>query len=272
MTTDSASAPPRKLEKRMSFSDRPLRRMSFDEKQLAKSKPAPALDPEEAERGKQERRRRSFEQMQFGFGGMSGLVKDQICAHSGISEMTEPKEKMDILLTLAKQRGMTADKIFKHFDADHDQKITALEFKQGLIKLDPVRFKMSDADITRVVDLFDKDKDGTVDVAEFKAYCYALPDTSWKAEKLRSERRDSAEPATDDAPPAPAIDIALDPVIVDQPPTPAPEDPDPIKEAAPPTNQLSQKHTHSSRNRLSFSKASAAPGVTSATAKRSAFK
>lgn len=267
MTTDSMP----KLEKRKSFSDRPMRRMSFDEKQLAKSKPAPALDPEEAERGKQERRRRSFEQMQF-YGGMSGLVKDQICAHSGISEMTEPKEKMDILLILAKQRGMTADKIFKHFDADQDDKITASEFKHGLLKLDPVRFKMSDADITRVVDLFDKDKDGTVDVGEFKAYCYALPDTSWKAEKLRSERRDSAEPATDDAP-APALDAALDPVIVvDQPPAPAPEDSDIIKEAAPPSNQISQKHTQSSRIRLSFSKASPTPGVPSSTAKRSAFK
>jgi len=76
----------------------------------------------------------------------------------------------------------------RYFDRDGDAKITAEEFKQGLASLDPVRFKMSDEEITSLVTDFDKDKDGTVDMSEFKGYCLNLPGHAWKAERLRQSR------------------------------------------------------------------------------------
>ena len=42
-------------------------------------------------------------------------------------------------MKLAKEKGKSAEQIFKYFDKDGDQKITADEFKNGLAALDPVR-------------------------------------------------------------------------------------------------------------------------------------
>ena len=36
--------------------------------------------------------------------------------------------------------------------------------------------------------LFDADGNGVVDMTEFQEFCWALPDISWKAEKVRRRR------------------------------------------------------------------------------------
>jgi hypothetical protein len=128
-----------------------------------------------AEKSKADRRRASISYQASRSSGLNLNVKEQIQKQSGIDATTPAKEKMNIVLKLAKEKGKTAEQIFKYFDKDGDQAITPAEFKQGLNDLDPVRFSMTDDEIAELVKDFDKDKDGTVDMNEFRSYCLNLP-------------------------------------------------------------------------------------------------
>ena len=143
----------------------------------------------EAAAAKDARRRQSLSMMSAGSmsGGMNKAMKDHICMQSGITDETPAQEKMDIVLKLAKEKGKTADQIFKYFDKDGDSRITPDEFKKGLEELDPMRFKMTDEEMTELVKQFDKDQDGTVDMSEFRTYCYNLPGLAWKKERLKQK-------------------------------------------------------------------------------------
>jgi len=70
---------------------------------------------EESEAEKEARRRASLTMMHAGSmsGGMNDAMKEHICKQSGISDSTSAKEKMNIVLKLAKEKGKTAEQIFK---------------------------------------------------------------------------------------------------------------------------------------------------------------
>lgn len=172
----------------------------------------------DAEAAKAARRRQSLSMMSAGSmgGGMNTAMKDHICKQSGITDDTPPQEKMDIVLKLAKEKGKTAEQIFKYFDKDGDARITPDEFKRGIEELDPMRFKMSDEEMDGLVKKFDKDQDGTVDMSEFRTYCYNLPGLAWKKERLKQKldaKKDSPrapESPTAAAPvPAPHVSVAV---------------------------------------------------------------
>ena len=52
------------------------------------------------------------------------MIKDGILKTNGVAEVTSPMEKMNIVLTLSKEKGMSSDQIFKYFDADGDGSIS----------------------------------------------------------------------------------------------------------------------------------------------------
>ena len=71
---------------------------------------------EESEAEKEARRRQSLTMMHTGSmsgGGMNDAMKEHICKQSGITDQTSAKEKMNIVLKLAKEKGKTAEQIFK---------------------------------------------------------------------------------------------------------------------------------------------------------------
>ncbi|KAJ1459361.1 hypothetical protein M885DRAFT_511269 [Pelagophyceae sp. CCMP2097] len=188
------------------------------------------------------RRRKNFSQKRQGSfdGGMCGLFDGDMKMAAGVTPAMGAKEKMDFILTLSKQKAMTADSIFSFFDIDADGTITKDEFNQGLKNLDPMLFTVTEAELQEIVKLFDKDGDGKVDVAEFKAYCYNLPDLSWRAEKLRVSRSSRASigdrvPSIS-AKPKPVDNIVDNiPAIVDTTPSlPAIADASPAKPTAQP--------------------------------------
>ena len=173
-----------------------FQRLSFDELQreaevASLKKKNPTSDLETVDQNKNDRRRRSFEQLRASQldGGTSSLLKEAICSAWGVDEARSPREKLDALLIRGKKRGLTAEKFFAYFDANEDGYLTAKEFKDGLMALDPVLFKMTDDELSVLIDIFDQNRDKRVNTSEFENYCYALNDASWKAEKIRRDNR-----------------------------------------------------------------------------------
>mmetsp|Transcript_16198 Transcript_16198/g.32308 ORF Transcript_16198/g.32308 Transcript_16198/m.32308 type:complete len:501 (-) Transcript_16198:63-1565(-) len=111
---------------------------------------------------------------------MASLVADIKLEGSG-------EERLQQIMIKAKESGMTVQKIFSFF-TDHPQHITKPEFKEGLQRLGPKIFDLTDEELDEIIAKFDVDGDGTISIAEFKVYCYyQIPSISWKAERKRVE-------------------------------------------------------------------------------------
>ncbi|KAJ8603433.1 hypothetical protein CTAYLR_003963 [Chrysophaeum taylorii] len=181
---------------------------SLSRKFAGKSMYAAPKDPtvgskskEELELAKQSRRRRSFEHMSMSLtdGGTAQLIRESLLQATGISADSDPKTKLDYVLQHAKARGLSSEAIFKFFDGSRDGLISADEFKNALASLDRLRLNLSNDEIITLVAMFDKDNDMTVNMQEFKDYCFSLPGTAWRAEKIREDAvlRDSRDGCLD---------------------------------------------------------------------------
>ncbi|GMH51914.1 hypothetical protein TrST_g8219 [Triparma strigata] len=97
------------------------------------------------------------------------------------------EERLQQIMTRAKETGMSVTKIFSFF-TKHPQHITKEEFKLGLQRLGSKLFDLTDEELQVIIDKFDVDGDGTISIAEFKLYCYyQIPVVCWKAERKRVE-------------------------------------------------------------------------------------
>lgn len=97
------------------------------------------------------------------------------------------EQKIHVIMSKAKESGMTVTKIFSYF-TDHPAHITKQEFKEGLAKLGNGMFTLDDGALSALIAKFDVDGDGTISIAEFKVYCYYNINTvAWKAERRRVE-------------------------------------------------------------------------------------
>ena len=97
------------------------------------------------------------------------------------------EQKIHLIMSKAKESGMTVNKIFSYF-TDHPAHITKDEFKDGLAKLGNGMFTLDEGALSALISKFDVDGDGTISIAEFKVYCYYNINTvAWKAERRRVE-------------------------------------------------------------------------------------
>lgn len=99
-----------------------------------------------------------------------------------------PEDRLQTVLTKAKERGMCADRIFSFFTRDGQLEITRESFLEALERLGNTIIVLSDDELTDLVKKFDTDGDGRISIAEFKEYCYKIPSLAWKAERQRLER------------------------------------------------------------------------------------
>lgn len=101
------------------------------------------------------------------------------------------EERLNNILTKAKESGMTADEIFSFFNGGNPNttKITKDSFLASLEKLGGTFMAMTEEELTNIVKKFDMNDDGKISIAEFKNYCYfQIPSIAWKAERTRLEK------------------------------------------------------------------------------------
>jgi len=104
----------------------------------------------------------------------------------GISPDAPPEEKLEKVLTAAKQSGMSLEQIFSHFNPNDDTTdISEETFAKGLGELNSDDFFMSEEDCHLLVKKFDLDGDHNISLEEFLQYVLSLNSVTWKAERNR---------------------------------------------------------------------------------------
>ena len=101
-----------------------------------------------------------------------------------------PEERLQEIMTRAKESGVSIDKIFSYFQGENkaDAYITKHAFFDGLRKLGDNLFMVTDEEMSDIVKKFDVNGDGMISLPEFKTYCfYRIPGVAWKAERQRLE-------------------------------------------------------------------------------------
>ena len=100
------------------------------------------------------------------------------------------EERLQAVMTKAKERGMTPENIFSFFNGGNPNTthITKESFLDALERLGDTFVVITDEELTNIVEKFDHNNDGKVSIDEFKNYCYEIPSVPWKAERMRLER------------------------------------------------------------------------------------
>ena len=107
-----------------------------------------------------------------------------------VIEGTTPEQRLQTVLTKAKEKGLGAEKIFSFFNGGNPNmtQITRDSFLKAVERLGNTLIVLSDRELTELVAKFDTDGDGQISISEFKTYCYQIPSLAWKAERQRLER------------------------------------------------------------------------------------
>jgi hypothetical protein len=153
------------------------------------------------EKVKDERRKKTMESM--GGSATSEMMRELLddamgSAMDGLILDGTAEEKLQQIMTRAKESGMTVEKIFSYFklQAAHDPKTAEVEkgdlsreeFQIGLERLGEGFLNLTFEELSELIKVFDVDGDGAISVSEFKLYCYyKIPAVCWRAERRRVE-------------------------------------------------------------------------------------
>lgn len=102
-----------------------------------------------------------------------------------------PEERLHLVLTKAKESGLSTEKIFSFFRGHADASSDRLSKERFLSALEGIGndlFVLSDSALDDLVRNFSAE-DGSVSLAAFEAYCRReIPSLPWRAERHRAER------------------------------------------------------------------------------------
>ncbi|CAM9179114.1 unnamed protein product [Chrysoparadoxa australica] len=99
-----------------------------------------------------------------------------------------PKEKLQNILTKAKEGGLSAEKLFEFFAPNGEGSISGEAFEKALNDLNPDHFSLSKAEMAELIEHFDSNNNGLIELSEFMEFCMDIPCIPWKAEKARRLR------------------------------------------------------------------------------------
>eukprot|EP00903_Cladosiphon_okamuranus_P018620 g17140.t1 len=91
----------------------------------------------------------------------------------------------DVVNVHAKEKGMSAERLFEHFAPDGEASVTPAMFETALRKLGQRAFNLDEMELEHLVTTFDTDGNGTVELDEFMTFCLSIPSLPWRAEKAR---------------------------------------------------------------------------------------
>ncbi|CAM9449508.1 unnamed protein product [Ectocarpus sp. 4 AP-2014] len=144
---------------------------------------------ESAENARKQRRKSSLMQMGVASTVMrevaSTVLRDEAAAAVEAAGDVSPVEKLQVLLTKAKERSMSAERLFEHFAPGGEASVTPLMFETALRKLGQRAFDLDGMELEHLVTVFDTDGNGTVELDEFMTFCLSIPSLPWRAEKAR---------------------------------------------------------------------------------------
>eukprot|EP00752_Nemacystus_decipiens_P002760 g2578.t1 len=144
---------------------------------------------ESAENLRAQRRKSSLLQMGVASTVMkdvaSRVLRDEAAAALEAAGDVGPIEKLQALLTRAKEKGMSAERLFEHFAPDGEASVTPAMFETALRKLGQRAFDLDEMELEHLVATFDTDGNGTVELDEFMTFCLSIPSLPWRAEKAR---------------------------------------------------------------------------------------
>ncbi|CAM9715689.1 unnamed protein product, partial [Pylaiella littoralis] len=142
-----------------------------------------------AEAIRKQRRKSSLLQMGVASAVMkdvaSEVLKENTVAVLEAAGDVSPVEKLQALLTKAKEKGMSAERLFEHFAPDGEASVTPAMFETALRKLGQRAFDLDEIELEHLVTTFDTDGNGTVELDEFMTFCLSIPSLPWRAEKAR---------------------------------------------------------------------------------------
>lgn len=146
------------------------------------------------EQAKSDRRRKSLDFMRKS--AQSQQIRDMLESTMGNYELSTfivegtAEERLQAVMTKAKESGMDPENIFHFFNGGNPNTIyiTKETFLEALEKLGDSFLIVSDDELEKIVKKFDHNNDGKISIDEFKHYCYNIPSIPWKAEKSRLER------------------------------------------------------------------------------------
>jgi len=121
-------------------------------------------------------------------------------ALEGIMVDGTPEERLQEIMTRAKESGLSVEKIFGYFNNGDLSKthVHKDKFLEGLEKLGDNLFVINDDELIELIKKIDLDSDDTISLAEFKAYClYSISSVAWKAERKRLEENGEMKKITD---------------------------------------------------------------------------
>ncbi|CAM9712187.1 unnamed protein product, partial [Choristocarpus tenellus] len=143
---------------------------------------------EKSARARSARRRSSLLQMGVANAGIKDVAKEVLMQEVAAEVTAEnPIQKLQQLLTKAKERGMSAEELFEHFAPVGKARtsITPAMFETALQKLGKEAFQFNSLELEHVVNTFDSDENGTIEMCEFMEFCLSIPSLPWKAERAR---------------------------------------------------------------------------------------
>lgn len=140
-----------------------------------------------------ERRRKSLTLMRNSAQSehIRGMIESTMNDHlsSFVIEGTA-EERLQAVMTKAKERGMSPEDIFSFFNGGNPNTtyISKHRFLESLEKLGNTFVVITDEELNKIINKFDHNQDGKISIDEFKNYCYEIPTVPWKAEKMRLEK------------------------------------------------------------------------------------
>lgn len=122
---------------------------------------------------------------------IKNAIDDAIGSDTNVNTIAEgtAEERLHLVLTKAKEKGMTAENIFQFFSGSPNITAVSIEkFIANLEKLGGSFVSFSIEEIMILVKAISRIDDNTISLEEFKHYCYTKIQTiPWKAERLRLE-------------------------------------------------------------------------------------
>lgn len=92
----------------------------------------------------------------------TNIILDRQCSHREI------KENLEMILEMMHKNRYELQSLFRHFDLNGDEMISAKEFKEGIFTLQGILgFNFNENDIEALIEYIDEDHDGYISYSEF---------------------------------------------------------------------------------------------------------
>ncbi|CAN0382584.1 unnamed protein product [Ascophyllum nodosum] len=144
------------------------------------------------EKGRRERRASSLLQMGVASTAIrevaTTILQNEVENTPEVAGGANPVQKLQELLTRAKEKGMSAERLFEYFAPNGETSVTPDMFEAGLRTLGRQTFDLDAVELDHLVSTLDSNGSGTIELDDFMTFCLSIPSLPWRAERARRLR------------------------------------------------------------------------------------